>query len=130
MRLTDTEWNVMNVLWDHHPATARDTLTRLGDNTDWAYATVKTILTRLADKGALSVEKRHNVSYFTPIVSREQARRSAVKSLLDRAFEGSVAPLIHFLMHDERMSRRDRATLESMFEGADRENRSDQEGVE
>ena len=101
MRLNNTEWKVMQVVWRRHPATARDVLNALEDDTSWAYTTVKTIMARLVEKGALAVSKRGNTSVYEPQVERADARRSAVRALLDQAFDGAFAPLLHFIRRGE-----------------------------
>ena len=50
MKLTEAEWQIMNALWENFPATARQIADGLGDEVDWAYTTIKTMLTRLAEK--------------------------------------------------------------------------------
>ena len=56
MKLTQAEWQVMNALWERYPATARDIAERLPASVKWAYTTIKTLLTRLLEKGAVSEE--------------------------------------------------------------------------
>ncbi len=115
MKLSDTEWTVMNAVWASHPASVRDVLERVGDETDWAYTTVKTILGRLVEKGALSTRKRANVSLFEPLVSRSQARGSALRSLVERAFDGTFGSLFQHMLADEKLSKRDREELASLL---------------
>src|SRR5262245_45157905 len=102
MRLTDAEWVVMTALWGRSPASVRDVLERLPPGTSWAYTTVKTLLTRLVEKGAVHARKRANTSLFEPLVTRQQARRSALRSLLNRAFEGTFGALFQHLLAEER----------------------------
>ena len=49
MKLTKAEWQIMNVLWAKCPATARQIADRLPEDVNWAYTTIKTMLTRLAE---------------------------------------------------------------------------------
>ncbi len=115
MRLSDAEWTVMNVVWDSSPVTAREVLEGIEPGTEWAYTTVKTMLARLVDKGALRVQKRANTSLYEPLVTRRQAQRSALRSLLDKAFDGTFGSLLQHLVADEKLSKRDRAKLASML---------------
>lgn len=87
--------------------------------TAWAYSTVKTMLARLVEKGALSEQKRGNTSVYKARVSRERARRTAVRSLLDKAFDGAFGSLVHHLVADEKLSRRDRKALADMLRELD-----------
>ena len=47
MKLTGSEWLIMNALWQEHPAKARDIAERLPTGINWAYTTIKTMLNRL-----------------------------------------------------------------------------------
>ena len=116
MRLTEAEWQLMNALWEGHPATAREIAGRLPGEVDWAYTTIKTMLTRLAAKGAVSEDKRANASVYTPLVSREKARRSAISALLEQAFGGAVEPLLHFLAADRKLSDREKQELRRLLD--------------
>ena len=55
---TSAEWQVMNALWQEHPATAREIEERLPPGTRWAYTTIRTMLTRLVEKEVVSERKR------------------------------------------------------------------------
>ena len=90
LKLSDAEWTVMHALWSAAPASARDVLDRVGTTTGWAYTTVKTMLARLAEKGAVDATSQGNQVLYTPRVSRDQAQRSAVRTLVDRVFGGAV----------------------------------------
>ncbi|HVS66702.1 MAG TPA: BlaI/MecI/CopY family transcriptional regulator [Thermoanaerobaculia bacterium] len=118
VQLSDTEWTVMDAVWNAPPATARDVHDVCFGDTGWAYTTVKTLLDRLVGKGALGESKRANVSIYEPLITREQARRSALRRLVDRAFGGALPSLVHHLVDVERLGDRDRAELETALREA------------
>ena len=120
MKLSDAEWTVMNVVWNRKPVSVRDVLERIESQTCWAYSTTKTVLTRLAEKGVLKTHKRANVTYFEPAVSRRTARRSALRSLVSKAFDGTVSSLVHHMVAQERLSKSDKAKLLAMLRQVDR----------
>lgn len=113
-KLTEAEWIVMRAVWQGAPASARDVLARAAA-TGWAYTTVKTLLARLVDKGALAAERRGNTSFYTPIWQPAEARRTALRSLLRAAFDGSFGGLLQHLVDDEPLSKRERAKLEELL---------------
>ena len=115
MRFSDAEWRVMQALWQQAPATARDVVDRLGPKAGWAYTTVKTMLSRLAAKGAVTEELRGNVALYEPKVTRLSARRSAVRSLVERAFGGAYGAFVHHLIEGERLTARERARLKKLL---------------
>jgi BlaI family penicillinase repressor len=118
MKLSDAEWTVMNAVWQQAPATPRDVLERTEPATGWAYTTVKTLMERLVEKGALKSKKRANTRVYEPRVSRSEARLSALHDLVDRAFGGTFGSLVHFMVEEERLTEADRAELEQMIETA------------
>lgn len=126
MKLTEAEWQIMNALWKDWPATARQIADRLPEDVNWAYTTIKTMLTRLADKKAVIESKKGNVGMYRPIVTRTDARRKALDSLLDQAFDGAFGPLMHFLIEDRKMSAKQRRQLLDALQ----QSKSDKKGVE
>ncbi len=123
MKLNDSEWTVMTALWDAAPANARELLTHVHDETEWSYSTLKTVLARLVEKGAVRESKRGNTSVFEPRVSRETARRAAVRSLLDKAFDGTFGALVQHMVSSEKLNKRERERLARLLSEADRERR-------
>ena len=119
MKLTESEWQIMNALWERHPATARELAERLPEGVKWAYTTIKTMLTRLVAKEAVSERKRANTSVYEPLVSRDKARRSAVRSLLDQAFDGAVEPMLDFLADDRKLTEKQRRQLLQLLQEED-----------
>jgi len=116
MKLTNAEWQVMNCLWERHPATARGIAGRLPPEVKWAYTTIRTLLARLVEKGAVREYKEGNTSLYKPILSRENARRSALKTLVNQAFDGSYGPLMHFLINDSNLTSKQRQALEEALQ--------------
>ena len=126
LKLSDAEWTVMRAVWARPPASARDVLERAAGETGWAYTTVKTLLARLVEKGALRMTMRGNVSLYEPRVTMRQARIAAVRALVDRAFDGTFGSLFQHLVAEEKLSPKDRAALARLIKDveADREGRS------
>ena len=116
MKLTNSEWQLMNSLWERHPATARGIAERLPEDVKWAYTTIRTLLARLVDKGAVHEYKEGNTSLYEPILTRENARHSALKTLVNQAFDGAYGPLMHFLVNDRRLSHAQREALSEILE--------------
>lgn len=115
IQLSEAEWKIMNAVWERNPASVRDVMDVLGRSNSWAYSTIKTMMSRLVEKGALATRKRANTSLFEPLLSKKRARQAALRSLLDRAFEGAVGPFVSFLVDEETLSDRDRSRLEQML---------------
>lgn len=125
MRLSDTEWTVMVSLWARDRAsTAREVLEDVEAGTEWSYSTVRTLLGRLVEKGAVADARRGNQLEYRPLVSEGEARRSALRSLVDRAFGGRVTSLVQHLSEDAVLSEADRVELARMLRDAADEEQS------
>jgi predicted transcriptional regulator len=64
---------------------------------DLAYTTVMTVLDRLEKRGAVSRSKQGRSFVYVPKVSREELRKSAVKEVVERFFDGEEEALKRFL---------------------------------
>ena len=116
MKLTTAEWHVMNALWKDWPATAREVEARLPKHVEWAYTTIRSLLSRLEEKGAVKEYKRSNVSFYEPILTRRKARMAALQSVVSDAFEGAFGPLVHFLVEEEALSDSEKERLMDALE--------------
>ena len=96
--ISESEWTVMEALWDCAPQTASEVAAVLKPDTGWAINTVRTLLTRLVGKGALSTnENSLGVRQYSPALDREALVRAESQSFLDRVFKGAPQPLlVHF----------------------------------
>ncbi|PZU26788.1 MAG: BlaI/MecI/CopY family transcriptional regulator [Stenotrophomonas sp.] len=121
IRISEAEAVVMEVLWGQHPLSADEVIARLPGGNDWAEATVKTLLNRLLNKAAISATKDGRRFLYTPLVQRDAWLLDESSSLIERLFDGRVAPLVaHFSQH-QRLSREDVAELRKLLEGLDDE---------
>ena len=119
IRISEAEAVVMEVLWGEHPLTADEVIARLPGGNDWAEATVKTLLNRLLNKGAIGAAKEGRRYLYSPLVERDDWVLEESSSLLERLFDGRVAPLVaHFSQH-RKLSRADVAELRKLLEERD-----------
>ncbi len=120
MKLTEAEWQIMNALWQGFPVTARQLAARLPKDVTWAYTTIKTLLARLVEKHAVQETKQGNTSLYEPLISQAKARKSALRSLVDLAFDGALGPLMHFLVEDQNLSEKQRKELIELLQSNDK----------
>ena len=93
-RLPDSELEVMKALWASGADTPRAALEEALTPFGWAGNTINTYLTRLGEKGFLSVrrEGRHNL--YTPLVSREDYLAFDSRAVLGRLYGGSPTAFV------------------------------------
>ena len=119
MKLSENEWKIMNALWKKSPATAREIIEQIPGNVEWAYTTVKTMLSRLVAKEAVSEHKRGNTSFYEPRIAQEHARKNAFTNLFDKVLDGAVEPFMHFLIEEKKLSKKEREELIRILEKED-----------
>lgn len=116
MKLSDAEWKVMRMVWQQPGCTVRDVMAVLEGGTEWSYSTVKTLLARLEEKGAVAVDRGETQSRYRPLVAETEARRSALRGFLERTFDGTVGALVHHLVAEEKLSPGELAELKALLD--------------
>ena len=121
MQISEAESRVMQVLWDHGPSTAEDVVQALAHVSDWQDATIKTLLNRLLKKGALAADAEGRRYRYRPLLARDAYVLEESRSLVERLFDGRVAPLVaHFSRHGQ-LDADDIAQLRRLIEDIDDE---------
>lgn len=100
--ITEAESRLMDRLWHVAPQTAEQLAQALRHSTGWHHNTVRTLLTRLRDKGAIKATREGRRFLYAPLLTREvwQTRRS--RRLLNEVFGGNMGSLlVHFSQHEQ-----------------------------
>lgn len=106
-RLPDAELEVMQAVWRFTPPVPRAALERaVAETHPMAQTTLLTLLTRLAEKGFLHIEKQGRGSVYTPLVSERDYRASQSRRFVDSLFGGSMSAFASALC-DSGISRED-----------------------
>ncbi|MEP6484981.1 MAG: BlaI/MecI/CopY family transcriptional regulator [Rudaea sp.] len=119
MSISDAESLVMEVLWEKNPATSDDVVAELAKTTDWQEPTVKTLLNRLLKKSAISAERDGRRYLYRPLLKRADYVHAASTTLLDRLFNGRVAPLVAHFSERRKLTKKDIAELKRLIEDLD-----------
>lgn len=114
-RITDAEHAVMEALWNRPRQTAAEVCDTVCQERGWSLATVKTLLSRLVQKGALAAEPDGRRYLYTPLLAREDYVGGESRRLLDRLFGGKAASLVAHLAESEALSANDLAEIEALL---------------
>ena len=117
MRISKSESLVMEALWQQSPLTADDIGAALATSTDWSQATVKTLINRLLQKKAVQADRDGRRYLYRPIVERDDFVTHESQGLLDRLFDGRLAPLVAHISDHQRLTPEDIAELKALIEG-------------
>lgn len=119
MQISEAESVVMEVLWQRSPQTSEEVVAALGQRQDWQEATIKTLLNRLLNKGAIEAQKDGRRYLYSPALRREDWVMGESESLLARLFDGRVAPLVAHFSQQRKLSAADVAELRRLVESLD-----------
>ena len=72
MQISEAESLVMEVLWQRSPRYAEEVIAQLCEEQDWQEPTIKTLLNRLLNKGAIQAEKHGRRYSYSAVLKREE----------------------------------------------------------
>lgn len=97
-RVSEAEWEVMEVLWENAPLAASDVVEKLAAERQWAANTIRTMLARLSQKKAVAARKLNGVIVYRPLFTRDDYVQHESDTFLNRVFGGAAKPLLlHFV---------------------------------
>jgi len=115
-RITEAEHAVMEALWQRHPLTAAEVCDMVRAERGWSQATVKTLLSRLAAKDAVTTVPDGKRFLYSPALARSDYLGGESRRLMDRLFGGRAAPLFAHLAQEEALSDTDIAEIEKLLD--------------
>lgn len=119
--LFDSEWAILQVVWEREPCTAPAVQEVLEKDKGWAYTTVKTLMDRMVKKGLLRTERMRNLYLYRSAITRAEAQRSEIFRTVKRAFDGALTPMMQFLIENESLSEEEYQELERLIRSRKRD---------
>ena len=118
-RISDTEWEIMRIVWAQHPIAAADIIARLAAaDASWHPKTARTLLARLVEKGALDYEERGRAYVYTPRVTEDDCIAAASGSFVERVFGGALKPMLAHFIEQRRLTKEEMDELRSLLDRA------------
>ena len=115
-RLPDAEQEVMQAIWSCKVPVARADIEQiLFQAHPMALTTLLTLLTRLSEKGFITIEKIGRRSYYTPCISREDYLASQGKNFFEKLCGRNVSAFAAALC-DSGLSKEELAELRLLLE--------------
>jgi BlaI family transcriptional regulator, penicillinase repressor len=116
VNLSNFELEVMRLIWRDKEVIAPDLHRELAEERDISYSTVKTIVDRLEEKGAITrIRTYGRTILYGPAIAEKALAKPLVKDLMRRLFAGEARPLISHLLKDENLSLDDLSYLEDVI---------------
>jgi predicted transcriptional regulator len=124
MKISGAESVVMEALWRRAPPdsamSAEEIVAQVAAGQGWSEATVKTLINRLLKKKAIAATRDGRRFLYRPLVARTAYVQAESQGLLDRLFDGRLAPLVSHLSQSRSLTPEDIAELKRLIAEMDR----------
>ena len=119
LQLSDSEWDLMKILWEHAPASVNEIAEHTQQVTQWHPKTVRTMLIRLDKKGIVTHALQNGVQHYQPLYSREEFESHATQSFLQRVFDGALTPMVAHFSRKQKLTAEEKQALLKLLNNAD-----------
>lgn len=117
--LTNTEWNVMECLWEASPRTGREATDYLQEHVGWTRSTTLTMLRRMTEKGLIRCEEKDGIKVYYPLVRREDAVIRETYDFINRVYKGSVSLMMSAITKKQELTREEIEELYAILREAE-----------
>lgn len=125
IQISESEWQVMKVIWKEAPRTLQDILASL-KTTGWSTTTIQTYLARLVRKGALTTRRQGKGYLYDPAVTESECQLAESRSFLGRIYDGSLSQMVKGFVKSGNLSEEELSELKKLLmeqEKTDADNR-------
>ncbi len=104
INIANSELPIMKILWEKGEGVSSE----IFENLDGNISTLKTLLKRLVDKGAVGINEISSRTYsYYPILSEKEYINAERKGFIARVFDGSKKKMLLNFVEEENISKKD-----------------------
>lgn len=118
IHVTNSEWYLMNCLWEESPRSLMQLVPILKDRVGWSKSTCATMVRRMTEKGLIGYEERGKTKFFYAKVEKEDVIVQETRDFLQRIYDGSVGMMMSALLRQNDLSGEDIRELQEILEEA------------
>ena len=115
-KIAESEWRVMQVLWQHGPQTANDVVKALSGEVKWKPRTIKTLISRLVKKGAIKFTEEGYRYRYSAAVDESACIHSETRSFVRRVYQGAMKPALAAFLEDADLSGQEIDDLQDLLD--------------
>lgn len=122
IKLSESEWKVMNLLWESAPRTIMQITNYFKESTGWTKHTVMTFLRRMEEKGAVHFEEGERAKLYYPDIEKTEAVLQETEEFLDKVFGGHMGLMLNTMVEKKALSKEEISELYEILKKAEEEN--------
>lgn len=115
-KLSDSEWMVLEVLWQNENCLLGEIVDSLYGKTKWSRNTVHTYLTRMERKGLVKINRKTEPHRYSYSVSRDDCSKKERDILLNKVYGGSVGDLVAAFLKESKITPEEKAKLNKLLD--------------
>ena len=105
MKPTESELEILQVIWKKGQCTVRDVHEELAKNKDAGYTTTLKLMQIMHDKGMVERDTTAKTHLYKALITREQAQQTALDKIISTVFKGSTSDLVIQALGHHRASK-------------------------
>ena len=114
-QISEAEFEVMKIVWKYAPISTNEITEKLLRTTSWSPKTIRTLIKRLVNKGALTYEKQSRVFVYTPVVDENEYIGQESSTFLKRYYDGDITAMLSAYIENDKLSETEIDTLRSLL---------------
>jgi len=108
---TESELEILQVIWKKGQCTVRDVHEELAKNKDAGYTTTLKLMQIMHDKGMVERDTTAKTHLYKSLITREQAQQTAINKIISTVFKGSTSDLVIQALGHHRASKDEIAAI-------------------
>ena len=126
VKVTNSEWYVMNCLWEKRPLSLMQLVTLLKESAGWSKSTSATMVRRMTEKELIGYEENGKTKYFFPKVDKQDVVEQETRDFLQRINDGSMGMMMSALVRQDDLSAEDIQELQEILKAAEKKTQKKQ----
>jgi BlaI family transcriptional regulator, penicillinase repressor len=113
---TESELEILRVLWERSEATVRDVHEELSKTKDAGYTTTLKLMQIMHEKGMVKRDESNKTHKYIPLLSREKTQKQFVGKMIDTLFEGSSSQLVMQALGNHKASKEELEEIQKLID--------------
>ena len=105
INISEAEWEVMRVVWSNVHTTSKFVIDTLGEEKSWTPSTIKTLLSRLVEKGFLETTKQGNKILYSAKCVEDECLEILTQNFLERICERRTHIIVKNIIETDNLSK-------------------------
>ena len=105
INISEAEWEVMRVVWSNVHTTSKFVIDTLGEEKSWTPSTIKTLLSRLVEKGFLETTKQGNKFLYSAKCVEDECLEILTQNFLERICERRTHIIVKNIIETDNLSK-------------------------